>query len=168
MYPIGSYAIPQIKSVNPDMQIDSFAFPANQAKEDNVLNSGIDLHFSVLKNTEKKDAVYEVLRFLYQDETVQIYLDHQGGIACKEGEFEIPAELEGMREYIESGRMADFQDHHYPSEMSVDAMIQTFLLDQGEDSVDTFLMRFDKDWKRYNRDLIRKVQQYQKEMEGTR
>lgn len=168
MYPIGSYAIPQIKSANPDMKIDSFAFPANQAKEDNVLNSGIDLHFSVLKNTEKKDAVYEVLRFLYQDETVQIYLNHQGGIACKEGEFEIPVELEGMREYIESGRMADFQDHHYPSEMSVDAMIQTFLLDQGEDSVDTFLTRFDKDWKRYNRDLIRKVQKYQEEMEGTR
>ena len=29
MYPIGSYAIPQIKSVNPDMNIGSFTFPAN-------------------------------------------------------------------------------------------------------------------------------------------
>jgi raffinose/stachyose/melibiose transport system substrate-binding protein len=27
--------------------------------------------------------------------------------------------------------------------------------------VDTFLTRFDKDWKRYNRDLIRKVQDYE-------
>ena len=34
----------------------------------------------------------------------------------------------------------------------------------GENSVDTFLTRFDTDWKRYNRDLIRKVQEYQKEM----
>lgn len=165
MYPIGSYAIPQIKSVNPTMNIDSFTFPANEKEEDNVLNSGIDLQFCVMKNCENKEAVYEVLRFLYEDETIQIYLDKQGGITCKEGDFDIPAELEGMRTYIEEDRMADFQDHHYPSEMSVDAMIQTFLLDDSENAVDTFLERFDTEWKRYNRDLIRKVQQYQQEME---
>lgn len=163
MYPIGSYAIPQIKSVNPEMNIDSFTFPANETEEDNILNSGIDLQFCVMKNCENKEAVYEVLRFLYEDETIQIYLDEQGGITCKKGDFEIPAELEGMRSYIEKDRMADYQDHHYPSEMSVDAMIQTFLLDGSETATDTFLQRFDTDWKRYNRDLIRKVQQYQKE-----
>lgn len=163
MYPIGSYAISQIKSVNPDMNIGSFTFPANEKKTDNVLNSGIDLQFCVMKDCKNKEAVYEVLRFLYEDETIQIYLDNQGGLTCKKGNFEIPAELEGMREYIEDDRMADFQDHHYPSEMSVDAMIQTFLLDKSDNAVDTFLKRFDKDWERYNRDLIRKVQQYQKE-----
>lgn len=166
MYPIGSYAIPQIRSVNPTINIDSFTFPANESEEENVLNSGIDLQFCVMKNCENKEAVYEVLRFLYEDETVQIYLDEQGGIACKEGDFDIPSELEGMRTYIENDRMADFQDHHYPSEMSVDAMIQTYLLDSSETATDTFLKRFDTDWKRYNRDLIRKVQQYQKEKEG--
>lgn len=161
MYTIGNYAIPQIKSVNPDMNIDSFTFPANEAEEDNVLNSGIDLQFCVMKETKNKEAVYEVLRFLYEDETINIYLDDQGGIACKEGEFELPAELEGMRTYIEAGRMTDYQDHHYPSEMSVDAMIQTFLLDESDNAVDTFLARFDSDWIRYNKDLIWKVQQYQ-------
>ena len=165
MYPIGSYAIPQIKSVNPDMNIGSFPFPANEKEEDNVLNSGIDLQFCVMKNSKSKEAVYEVLRFLYEDETIQIYLDNQGGISCKKGDFELSKELEGMKDYIENDRMADYQDHHYPSEMSVDAMIQTFLLDDSEDAVDTFLQRFDTDWKRYNRDLIRKVQQYQQEEE---
>lgn len=166
MYPIGSYAIPQIRQVNPTMNIGSFTFPANADKEDNILNSGIDLQFCVMKDCKNKEAVYEVLRFLYEDETIQIYLEDQGGLTCKEGDFAIPTELEDMREYIENDKMADFQDHHYPSEMSVDAMIQTFLLDNKEDSIDTFLARFDTDWKRYNRDLIRKVQQYQKEMEG--
>lgn len=163
MYTIGNYAIPQIKSVNPDINIDSFTFPANESEADNVLNSGVDLHFSVMKETKNKEAVYEVLRFLYEDETINIYLEDQGGIACKEGDFELPAELEGMRAYIEAGRMTDYQDHHYPSEMSVDAMIQTFLLDESDEAIDTFLARFDSDWIRYNRDLIWKVQQYQKE-----
>ena len=164
MYPIGSYAIPQIKSVNPTMKIDSFTFPANEKEEDNVLNSGIDLQFCVMKNCKNKEAVYEVLRFLYEDETIQYYLDNQGGVACKEGDFDIPTELEGMRAYIEGDRMADYQDHHYPSEMSVDSMIQTFLLDDSENAVQTFLKRFDTDWKRYNRALIQKVQQYQQEV----
>ena len=165
MYPIGSYAIPQIKSVNPDMNIGSFTFPANDNESDNVLNSGIDLQFSVMKACKNKEAAYEVLKYLYDDETIQIYLDDQGGIACKDGDFAIPETLKDMRPYIENNRMADYQDHHYPSEMSVDAMIQTFLLDTSDNAQEKFLKKFDSDWKRYNRDLIRKVQDYQKEQE---
>ena len=59
--------------------------------------------------------------------------------------------------------MADYQDHHYPSEMSVDAMIQTYLMDKSENATEKFLTRFDTEWVRYNRDLIQKVQDYEKE-----
>ena len=54
--------------------------------------------------------------------------------------------------------MSDYQDHYYPAEMSVDAQIQTFLLNKD---VDAFLDKFDTDWIRYNRDIIRKVQEYE-------
>lgn len=161
MYPIGSYAVPQILSVNPDMNIDSFTFPANENEQDNVLNSGIDLHFSVMKGTKNKEAVYEVLRFLFDDETVQIYLDDQGGIPCKQGDFALPSFLDGMEQYIKDGRMSDYHDHHYPSEMSVDAMIQTYLMDKNDNSAQQFLERFDKEWARYNRDLIARVKKYE-------
>lgn len=161
MYPIGNYAVPQILSVNPDMNIDSFTFPANENEQDNVLNSGIDLHFSVMKGTKNKEAVYEVLRFLFDDETVQIYLDDQGGIPCKQGDFALPSFLDGMEQYIKDGRMSDYHDHHYPSEMSVDAMIQTYLMDKNDNSAQQFLERFDKEWARYNRDLIARVKKYE-------
>lgn len=68
--------------------------------------------------------------------------------------------LDGMKEYIENDRMADYQDHHYPAEMAVDAMIQTYLMDESENSTDTFLTKFDTQWVRYNRDLIAKVQKF--------
>ena len=42
--------------------------------------------------------------------------------------------------------------------MSVDALLQTFLL---EKDVDDFLGTFDKNWQRYNRDIIRMVQEYE-------
>ena len=166
MYTIGSYAISQIKSVNPDMNIGTFTFPANEKEADNVLNSGIDVQFCVMKSCENKEAAYEVLRFLYRDDTIRTYLSEQGGIACKQGDFPLSSELEGVSSYVASNRMADFQDHPYPSEMSVDAMIQTYLLDDSADAKETFLNKFDKDWKRYNRDLIWKIQQYN-EKDGT-
>ena len=161
MYPIGSYAVPQILSVNPDMNIDSFPFPANENEADNVLNSGIDLQFSVMKESKNKEAAYEVLRFLLEDETVQIYLDDQGGVSCKEGDFALPVFLNGMEQYIKDNRMSDYHDHHYPSEMSVDALIQTYLMDDSENSAEAFLDRFDNEWVRYNRDLIAKVKKYE-------
>lgn len=163
MYPIGSYAVPQIQSVNPDINIDSFTFPANEDAQDNVLNSGVDLMFAVTEKCENKEAAYEVLKFMFEDETIQIYLDNQSAIPCKTGDFTLPSILDGMTDDIQSGNMSDFHDHHYPSEMSVDAMIQTYLMDDSDNSVETFLNRFDTDWKRYNRDIIEKVQKHEQE-----
>lgn len=160
MFTIGSYAVPQIMSVNPDINIDSFVFPASNNPEENLLNSGVDLQFSVMKDCPEKEAAYEVLDFLLEDENIQFYLDAQNAVPCKMGDFELPSMLDGVKEYIADGRMADYQDHYYPSEMSVDAMLQTYFMEQDTDK---FLARFDADWKRYNRDLIKKVQQYEKD-----
>lgn len=161
MYVIGSYAIPQIKSVNPDINIGSFVFPANENAGDNILNSGNDLMFCVMEDCKYKEEAYEVLRFLLEDETIQAYIDDQSAVPCKKGDFNLPEELKEMEEYINNGIIADFQDHHYPSEMAVDAMIQTYLLDTGSNATDTFLKRFDTEWVRYNKDIIQKVQDYQ-------
>ncbi len=157
MFPIGSYAVPQIKSVNPDMDIDSFVTPGNDSADGNTLNSGVDLMFAVTEECENKEAAYEVIRFLLEDENVQAYLDNQNAVPCKSGEFNLASNLDGMKEYIVSGNMTDFQDHYYPAEMAVDAQIQTFLIEQD---VDAFLNKFDKDWTRYNRDIIRMVEEY--------
>ena len=159
MYTIGSYAIPQIQTVNPDMEIDSFVMPASNNKEENKLNSGIDLQFCVMQDCKNKEAAYEVLDFLLEDENVQAYLDAQKAVPCKEGDFELPSTLEGMKEYIKEGKMSDYQDHYYPSEMAVDAQIQTFLMKKDSKA---FLKKFDTDWVRYNRDIIRKVEDYEK------
>ena len=158
MYTIGSYAVPQIKSVNPDMNIDSFVMPGCDSEKENILNSGIDLMFCVTEECKNKEAAYEVLDFLLEHDNLQFYLDEQNAVPCKDEEFRLASEVDGMKEYIEEGRMADYQDHYYPAEMSVDAQIQTFLINQD---VDAFLEKFDKDWLRYNRDIIRKVEKYE-------
>lgn len=159
MYTIGSYAVPQILSVNPEMNIDSFVLPASDTVGGNTLNSGIDLQFCVTAACENKEAAYEVLNFLLEDENIQQYIDAQIAVPCKQGEFKLASVLDGMRSYIDSGNMTDYQDHYYPSEMAVDAQLQTYLIEQDTDA---FLQKFDTDWVRYNRDIIRMVQDYEK------
>ena len=157
MYTIGSYAVPQILSVNPEMNIDSFVMPGAETEEQQTLNSGVDLMFCVMENCPDKAAAYEVLDFLLKHENMQAYVDEQNAVPCTEGEYELPSMLDGMKKYIAEGRMADFQDHQYPAEMAVDAQIQTYLINGDAEA---FLQKFDKDWVRYNRDIIRKVQAY--------
>ena len=86
-----------------------------------------------------------------------MYLDDQSAVPCKSGDFTLAPNLDGMTEYITEGKIADYQDHYYPSEMAVDAQIQTFLIEQD---VDAFLTKFDTDWVRYNRDIIQMVKDY--------
>ena len=160
MFAIGSYAVPQIKSVNPDMDIDSFVTPGSSDPDGNTLNSGVDLQFCVTTSCMdegKKEAAYEVLNFLLSDENVQMYLDDQSAVPCKTGNFTLAPNLDGMKQYITEGKIADYQDHYYPSEMAVDAQIQTFLIEQD---LDAFLTKFDSDWTRYNRDIIKMVKDY--------
>ena len=162
MYPIGSYATPQILSVNPDLHIDSFVMPASDEREGRTLNSGIDLGFCVTAECESKEAAYEVLDFLLSYENIQKYIDDQNAIPCKKGDFRLASMLDGMLTFIEEGNMTDYQDHYYPPEMSADALLQTFLL---EKDVDAFLATFDANWQRYNRDIIRMVQDYEQSLQ---
>ena len=157
MYAIGSYAIAQILTVNPEIDIQSFVMPATDDESKNILNSGIDLQFSVLEDTENKEACYRVLEFLQRDENVQKYIDSQMSVSCKKGNFTLNKTIEGMKPYIDEDKLQDYPDHHYPAELGADALIQTYLIDG---KLDKFLKGFDKDWVRYNRDIITRLKEY--------
>lgn len=157
MWPIGSYAIPQILSVNPDMKIGSFVMPAVDDPDDRILNSGVDLQFSIMKDSPNKEAAMEVLEYMMSDEVLNMYIADQGGISAKEGDFPVPETLSDMEPWIVEGKVADFQDHHYPAEMAADALIQTYLLDDSENAREKFLSDFDTAWQRYNKYLIRRL-----------
>lgn len=157
MYPIGSYAIPQILSVNPGLNIGSFVMPATNNVADNLLNSGIDLQFCVMEDSQHKEACYRVLEFFQRDENVQKYINNQISVPCKTGDFQLNETIADMGNHIQAGLLQDYPDHHYPSELSADALIQTYLIN---DDLDAFLSAFDKDLIRYNRDNIQKLKDY--------
>lgn len=155
MYPCGSFAVPQILSVNPEMNIGMFPMPSAKNPDDRIVVSGVDLQWCVAESCQHKDAVYEVISFLAQPENIQTYIDDQRAIPCLEGDFTLDPLFDGVAEWIEEGKVLDYLDHSYPSAMACDAQLQTMLLSKD---VDAFLEKWDTDWQRYNRSVIRKVQ----------
>ena len=158
MFPCGSFAVPQILSVNPEMNIGMFAMPSAENPDDRIVVSGVDLQWCVAETCEHKDAVYEVIAFLNEEANVQTYIDDQRAIPCTEGNYTLDPLYDDIQSFLDEGKVLDYLDHSYQSSMACDAQIQTMLL-SGD--VDAFLEKWDTDWQRYNRSVIRKVQDYE-------
>lgn len=157
MYPCGSFAVPQILSSNDAINVGMFPMPSAPNPDDRIVVSGVDLQWCVTEACPHKEAAYEVIKFLSEPENLQMYLDDQNAIPCLDGNYELSSLFEGVSEWLEEGKVLDYLDHSYPSAMACDAQLQTMLL---SGNVDEFLTKWDNDWQRYNRAVIRKVQEY--------
>lgn len=164
MYPCGSFAVPQILTGNDAINVGMFAMPSADNPDDRIVVSGVDLQWCVAETCQHKDAVYEVLNYLAAPENMQTYISDQRAIPCIEGDFELDPLFDGIKEFLDDGRVLDYLDHSYQSAMAVDAQLQTMLQDNEgteDEIIDRFLTKFDSDWERYNRQVIRKVQEYE-------
>lgn len=163
MYPCGSFAVPQIMTGNDAINVGMFAMPSADNPADRIVVSGVDLQWCVAETCPHKDEVFEVLSYLAEPENLQTYISDQRAIPCAEGDFELDPLFDGIQEFLDEGRVLDYLDHSYQSAMAVDAQLQTMLLDERDDdtAIAAFLEKFDTDWLRYNREVIRKVQEYE-------
>lgn len=157
MFPCGSFAVPQILSANPDMNVGLFAMPAADDPEDRLVVSGVDLCWNMtVANEDHRELVYEVIDFLNEPDNLQTYFDDQKAIPCIEGDFTLDPLFDDIQEFLDAGKVIDYPDHSYPSGMACDGRLQAFLMD-GD--VDAFLENWDSLWQRYNKTVIRKVQE---------
>ena len=146
MFPCGSFAVPQILSANPDMNVGLFAMPAADDPEDRLVVSGVDLCWNMtVANEDHREQVYEVIDFLNEPDNLQTYCDDQKAIPCIEGDFTLDPLFDDIQEFLDAGKVIDYPDHSYPSGMACDARLQAFLMD-GD--VDAFLENWDSLWQR--------------------
>ena len=159
MFPCGSFAVPQILSANPEMNIGLFAMPACGNPDDRIIVSGVDLCWNMLAAKEEhRDQIYEVIDFLNEPENLQTYCDDQKAIPCIEGDFTLDPLFDDIQDFLDEGKVIDYPDHSYPSAMACDTVLQGLINDQD---VDAFLAKWDSDWQRYNKTVMRTVQEYE-------
>lgn len=147
---MGNWAIPQILSTNPDMNIGAFTLPVTNNMEENKLVSGIDLLFSVMKEEHKEECL-KFIDFMLEDGSVDTYISNQKAVSCLQGDFPVPENLAEMESKWADEQVIDFPDHHYPADLPAGDMVQGYLMKDNKKEV---LKKFDKEWMKTNRELI--------------
>ncbi|MBD7911404.1 extracellular solute-binding protein [Clostridium sp. Sa3CVN1] len=153
MYLQGSYAISPILEVNKDINLGMFVLPATNDTEKNKLVSGVDVYFSISKDSKNKEESIKFINFLLRKDNAQQYIDEQCAFSAIKGVKQKDSKFEALDEYFKSLKVVDFQDHYYPAELPAADMIQTYLLDKNKNKL---LNNFQKEWVKANRDYIEK------------
>ncbi|MGP3779211.1 ABC transporter substrate-binding protein [Halanaerobium saccharolyticum] len=143
MYIQGVWAINPILESNPDLNLGAFALPAVNDADENMLVSGVDTVLTMNKNTDHPEAAEKFIEFLLEEENAQFYIDEQMTFSAVENVFQEDPTVVDLKTYFESGNIAPFPDHYYPSGMQVPNLIQGFL---HEGDVEEFLNTLDSEW----------------------
>lgn len=153
MYLEGSYAIAPILGANPDVNIGMFPLPASNDIEENKLVSGVDVYFSIPKDAKNKEESIKFIEFLLREENSKQYIDEQDAFSSIKNVLQEDSKFDAFKEFFETSRVVDFQDHFYPAELPASDMIQAYLLDNNKEK---FLSNFQKEWVKANRQYIKK------------
>jgi raffinose/stachyose/melibiose transport system substrate-binding protein len=128
MYLQGIWALPAIRSFEPDSELGTFAMPADDADE-TVLVSGVDVALTMPIEPEHPDETMTFIEYLMRPEVVEEYAAEQSAIPVLEGTEPSDPALEGVAPYFDEGRLVGFPDHQVPATIPLDSILQQFLID---------------------------------------
>lgn len=143
MYIQGTWAIPEIRKANPDVEIGFFPLPTGSDLEQNKLISGVDTLLAISEDSKYKEEAEQFIAFLLEPDNSKQYINEQTLFSTVEGvKQEDPAVAE-LQPYLEQGKVIDFADHYIPAAVQLNSVVQSFL--QNRD-VDAYLKTLDTEW----------------------
>ncbi len=142
MYIHGTYAIPAIRSYNSDIQLATFAMPAER-EEDTRVVSGVDVALVMGANPRYEKEGLEFLSYLMDEKNMMAYCTEQVAYPTLKGTAPTDEALLGLQPYFESDRIATYSDHNFPQGVNLNNYMQQFLIDKN---VDRFISVLDRQW----------------------
>lgn len=142
MYVHGTYAIPAIRSYNPDIQLATFATPADR-EEDTKVVSGVDVALVMGTNPRYEEESLEFLSYVMAEENMMSYCEEQVAFPTLQGTSTTDEALIGLQPYFESDRIATYSDHNFPQGINLNNYMHQFLIDGN---VDRFISVLDRQW----------------------
>lgn len=144
MYVQGTWAIPEIRATNPDLNIGAFVMPVTDSADTNSILSGPDSVISIAKATEHAEAAQEFVDFLMSKEAQQKFSDDQFLVSVRQDVASNDAVLAGLKsDWLDQGRVAMYPDSMFTGASNMAALSQQFLQDEN---IDGFLSSLDQDF----------------------
>lgn len=145
----GNWAIPEMKKVKPDCNINLFAVPASNDEARNFVTSGVDVLLAVSSTSKYPDTAKAFVEFMVQQDNAQAYIDDQFAFSAIKGVEQNDSSVAGVKEDIANGKVANFPDHYYPSGFDLAAALSEFALNyttgmDSQDNIDKTLADLDE------------------------
>ena len=145
----GNWAISQYRNANPDVKVNMFALPSSNDESQNKVTSGVDVLLGVSKNSSNVDAAKDFVSFMMEKENIQTYIDEQFSFSALKGVEQSDEAVSGVQEDISNGKVANFEDHYYPSGLDMAALVAEFSLNRAngmddKENIDQFLKKCDE------------------------
>ena len=125
--PLGTYAIPQIKLVNADINIGFAQLPANDDESAQKLTSGDDVMLTMGADTKHPKKAMKFIEFLMSEEQLNEYADAQAAFTPLKETHVGDEALEGVLPFFEENKLVDFCDHYIPSSINIGGYLQTMV-----------------------------------------
>lgn len=140
---LGSYAVPQIRTFEPDFTVGSFALPATDDPARTTLVSGVDVLITMGRSPAHPGESMRFVEFLMEPDRVQEYAEAQVAIPALEGARNPDPALAGVQEYIDEERIVGFTDHQFIPAIPLGPLLQQYLTDGN---LDAALDGLDESW----------------------
>lgn len=142
MYVHGTYAIPAIRSYNPDITLGTFATPADKAADTKVV-SGVDVALCMGSSPAHEQEALTFLGYLMEEKNMKAYCDAQVAYPTLKGMKPSDEALQGLQPYFDDNRVATYSDHNFPQGINLNNYMQQFLIDRN---IDNFIQTLDTQW----------------------
>lgn len=132
---LGTFAIPQVRLINPEMNLRFAQMPATDDPDEQVLVAGDDVLLTMGAHTKHPKEARAFIDFLMTDENIEEYSKAQASFSPKKDTTVGDPALEGVLDFYKAGNLADFCDHYVPSSVNIAGYLQS-LVNSG--NVDRF------------------------------
>lgn len=143
MYIQGTWAIPEIRKANPDVEIGFFPLPTSNNPEQNKLISGVDTLLAISEDSEHKEEAERFVAFLLEPENSRQYINEQTLFSTVDDVTQEDPAVQELTPYLEKGRIIDFADHYIPAAVQLNSVVQSFLQNRN---IEAYLNTLDKEW----------------------
>lgn len=125
--PLGTYAIPQIRLINSDTNLRFAQMPATDNAEEQQLTAGDDVILTMGAHTKHEKEAREFIDFLMNDENIKDYSKQQSAFTPYKETYVGDEALNGVLDFYQAGKLADFCDHYVPASINLAGFLQTLI-----------------------------------------
>ncbi|MEW5320813.1 extracellular solute-binding protein [Geobacillus thermoleovorans] len=113
MYIMGTWVLPEIERINPNLRYGIFPFPATNDPKMNRVLGGVDIGIAISAATKHPQVAKKFLEFLVKKENAQKLVNFEGSISAIKGVQTNKKVVKPLEILIQKGKSVNWPNHYW-------------------------------------------------------